>query len=76
MNKPLTIQLQEAKDYISNEINVAMKKFGIPSFIMDMVLSDIQIQISKQAKSELLIDVKTFLNDIQGDSEKGEKDDI
>ena len=31
MNKPLTIQLQEAKDYISNEINIAMKKFGIPS---------------------------------------------
>lgn len=53
IQKPLILEIDEAKTEIIQAINGAMQVHKLPCYILDMVLSDIYTQIREGAKNEL-----------------------
>ena len=53
IQKPIILEIDEAKTEIIQAINSAMQVHKLPCYIVDMVLSDIYAQIKEGAKSEL-----------------------
>lgn len=53
IQKPLILEIEEAKTEIIQVINNAIHIHQLPCYIVDMILSDIYTQIKTGAKNEL-----------------------
>ena len=53
IQKPLILEMDEAKLEIIHVINNAIQVHGLPCYIVDMILSEIGAQIKEGAKNEL-----------------------
>jgi hypothetical protein len=53
IQKPLILEIDEAKTEIIQAINGAMQVHKLPCYIVDMILSDIYAQIKEGVKNEL-----------------------
>ena len=53
IQKPLILEMDEAKLEIIQVINNAIQVHGLPCYIVDMILSEIGAQIKEGAKNEL-----------------------
>lgn len=51
MNKPLVIQLREAKDQLIEGINTAIRG-GIPCFLLEPIVAELHRQVSQSAQAE------------------------
>lgn len=52
MQRPLILEIEDAKQEMINVVNKAIHR-GLPCYIVNMILSDICIQVKEGAKSEL-----------------------
>lgn len=53
IQKPFILEMDEAKLEIIQVINNAMQVHKLPCYIVDMILSDIGVQIKEGAKNEI-----------------------
>lgn len=53
IQKPLILEIDEAKSEIIQVINNAIQVHKLPCYIVDMILSDVGAQIKEGAKNEL-----------------------
>lgn len=67
--KPLTVEVEQAKNIIFDAVNRAGKQCGLPAFILEGVLAEVQLQIKSQAKIELMKDYELYLEEIQKDKQ-------
>ena len=52
VQRPLILEIEDTKQEIINVVNKAIQR-GLPCYIVDMILSDICIQVKDGAKNEL-----------------------
>jgi hypothetical protein len=53
MQRPLILEIDEAKAEIIQSINDALQIHKLPFYIVDMILSEISTQVKEGAKNEL-----------------------
>ena len=51
--KPLIVEIEEAKQEITEAINEALKRHNLPCYFIDPILSLLVLQVKDGAKSEL-----------------------
>ena len=52
-NKPLILEIDEAKTEIINVINNAIQVHKLPCYIVEMILTELRSQIKEGSRSEL-----------------------
>ena len=52
-NKPLILEIEEAKTEIIQAINNAIQIHRLPCYIVDMILADMSVQVKAGARNEL-----------------------
>ena len=55
IQKPLILEIDEAKSEIVKAINNAIQIHRLPCYIVDMILSDVYTQVKDGAKQELVM---------------------
>lgn len=50
--KPLPLRLKEAKENILASVNEAIKRQGIPCYLLEPIVAEIHSQVSKAAQTE------------------------
>lgn len=63
--RPLMIEYETARRIIITAVNRARQECGIPSFIMEGIISDIHQQLSSESKIGLINDMDMYLNEMQ-----------
>lgn len=53
IQKPFILEIDEAKSEIAQVINNAIRTRGLPLYVIDMILSEIYLQVKDGAKGEL-----------------------
>ena len=53
VNRPLIVEMDEAKTEIVQSINNAIQAHGLPLYFVDMILSELYAQVKEGAKQEL-----------------------
>ena len=54
-NKPLILELEEAKNELAQSINVILQKHKIPCYLIEPTMADLLAQVREVAKNELAI---------------------
>ena len=52
-NKPLILEIDEAKTEIIQAINNALQVHNLPCYIVDMILTELRAQVKEGSRSEL-----------------------
>ena len=55
VQRPFILEMDEAKMEIVQSINNAIQVHGLPMYIVDMILSELCLQVKEGAKQELAI---------------------
>jgi hypothetical protein len=52
-NKPLILELEEAKNEIAQSVNIILQNHKIPCYLIEPTIADILAQVREVAKNEL-----------------------
>lgn len=54
---PVSLKIANTKGKILSTVNMASVEYNLPAFILEGILSDVMLEISSQAKIEMLNDI-------------------
>jgi hypothetical protein len=54
-NKPLILEIEEAKTEIIQAINNAIRVHNLPCYIVDMILTELRAQVKEGSREELAV---------------------
>ncbi len=54
-NKPLILEIDEAKTEIIQAINNALQVHNLPCYIVDMILTELRVQVKEGSRDELAV---------------------
>ena len=57
MEMPVSLKIANTKGKILSTVNMASVEYNLPAFILEGILSDVMLEISSQAKIEMLNDI-------------------
>lgn len=73
--RPLTMEMETAKGIIISAVNRARQECGLPSFLMEGIISEIHSQITSQAKVEMMNDFDSYLEELKKENEKKQEEE-
>ena len=63
MEMPVSLKIANTKGKILSTVNMASVEYNLPAFILEGILSDVMLEISSQAKIEMLNDVNRITDE-------------
>ncbi|MEI3542046.1 MAG: hypothetical protein V8P98_04500 [Acutalibacteraceae bacterium] len=63
MELPISLKIANTKGKILSTVNMASVEYNLPAFILEGILSDVMLEISSQAKIEMLNDVNRITDE-------------
>ena len=63
MELPISLKIANTKGNILSTVNMASVEYNLPAFILEGILSDVMLEISSQAKIEMLNDVNRITDE-------------
>lgn len=63
MELPISLKIANAKGKILSAVNMASVEYNLPAFILEGILSDVMLEISSQAKIEMLNDINRITDE-------------
>ena len=63
MELPISLKIANTKGKILSTVNMASVEYNLPAFILEGILSDVMLEISSQAKIEMLNDVNRIIDE-------------
>ena len=63
MELPISLKIANTKGKILSAVNMASVEYNLPAFLLEGILSDVMLEISSQAKIEMLNDVKRIIDE-------------
>lgn len=63
MELPISLKIANTKGKILSTVNMASVEYNLPAFILEGILSDVMLEISSQAKIEMLNDINRITDE-------------
>ena len=63
MELPISLKIANTKGKILSAVNMASVEYNLPAFLLEGILSDVMLEISSQAKIEMLNDVNRIIDE-------------
>ena len=70
MEMPVSLKIANTKGKILSKVNMASVEYNLPAFILEGILSDVMLEISSQAKIEMLNDINRFTENKEENSKE------
>ena len=70
MELPISLKIANTKGKILSTVNMASVEYNLPAFILEGILSDIMLEISSQAKIEMLNDINRITDEKKEDAKE------
>lgn len=67
---PVSLKIANTKGKILSTVNMASVEYNLPAFILEGILSDVMLEISSQAKIEMLNDINRFTENKEENSKE------
>lgn len=70
MEMPVSLKIANTKGKILSTVNMASVEYNLPAFILEGILSDVMLEISSQAKIEMLNDINRITENNEENSKE------
>ena len=70
MEMQVSLKIANTKGKILSTVNMASVEYNLPAFILEGILSDVMLEISSQAKIEMLNDINRITENKEENSKE------